>query len=67
MALKIFCDVCGNEPKDTTFVFEAEIMEVRDIYSVTETNLNPKKQMFKKQVQICKECYEKHIKPHLKI
>jgi hypothetical protein len=65
--IKYFCDVCGKEPKDTNFVFEATIAEMRDVYDVAGKNLNPRKQMNKQMIQICRECYEKNIKKLLKI
>lgn len=64
---KIFCDVCSKEVVDRDFVFEATIAEVITGYDVLAKNLNATKQMQKKTAQVCRECYEKNIKPLLNI
>lgn len=64
---KIICDICEKEVTDRDFVFEATIAEVINGYDVLSKNLNPTKQMQKKTTQVCRECYEKNIKPLLKI
>ena len=66
MAFRIFCDVCGEECLDKTFVFEATIMEMVGV-DIASKDFNPQARMQKKQVQVCKGCYEEHIKSHLKI
>jgi hypothetical protein len=67
MAFKVYCDICEKEVKDKDFVFEATIAEVINGFDVLSKNLNPTKQMQKKMAQACRECYEKDIKPLLKI
>jgi len=64
MAFKIFCDCCGEETKDLNFVFEATIMEMVGV-DIASKDFNPQAKMSKKQVQVCKSCYEKSIKPLL--
>ena len=64
---KIICDICEKEVTDKDFVFEATIAEMINGYDVLSKNLNQTKQMVKKTTQVCRACYEKNIKPHLKI
>ena len=59
--LKVFCDCCGQEPKGDDFVFEATLIEVKTGYDLTSQNLNAQKQRHQQLIQICKECYQKHI------
>jgi hypothetical protein len=63
--LKIICDVCSKEITDMEFMFEATIMEMRKSYTGME--MKEVQKMDKKQVQVCRECYEKNIKNLLKI
>ena len=67
MAFKIICDCCEKEVTDKDFVFEATIAEMVNGYDVLSKNLNPTKHMVKKTTQVCRDCYEEFIKPHLKI
>ena len=64
MAIKIICDICGKEPNDPDFCFEATIMEIRT--SLAGQALSPKKEIRKELIQICRECFEKHISKLLK-
>ena len=66
MAFRIFCDVCSEECKDNTFVFEATIMEMVGV-DIASKDFNPQARMQKKMAQVCKDCYEKSIKKLLKI
>ena len=61
MSFRIFCDICSEECKDNTFVFEATIMEMVGV-DIASKDFNPQARMNKKQIQVCKACYEKNIK-----
>lgn len=56
----IKCDLCGQEPKDLDFSFEANKQEI-----ITDLATGQKK-LDKKLIQICKACYDKHIAKLLK-
>lgn len=62
--LKIYCDVCKQEVLDTDFVFEAKSAEVKD--DLTGGSPVAQKQVEKKMIQICKECFDKHLRELLK-
>lgn len=66
--LRFFCDICHNECKDPEFIFDATIMETIDSYDLTSQKLNvqAQKKMEKRQIQICKTCYDKNIKTLIK-
>ena len=57
--IKIFCDICGKEPDDHDFAFEATITEI--VTSLAGTEMTPRREMRKKLVQICKGCFYTHI------
>lgn len=65
--MRFYCDVCEKELLDPEFVFDATIMENKEVFDIMDKTLTPRKQMSKKQIQLCKECYEKNIKGLLKI
>jgi len=57
--IKVYCDICSKEPKEKDkgkFVFEANVIEI-----ITNL-LNGQQEKDTKVIQICKQCYEKHIK-----
>ena len=68
MALKFFCDICEKECNDPEFVFDGTVMEIKEIFDLTQNKLNVpvQRKMEKKQIQICKGCYEKNLKSLLK-
>lgn len=64
--IKIFCDCCGQEPVNPDFVFEATIMEIGVTLNAKDITA-PSKQIYKRMIQICQECYKKNIEPILKV
>ena len=59
MAIHITCDICKKEPQDNDFAFEATKMEMKTFFE--GKSMNPNTKMKKDLIQICKECYYKHI------
>jgi hypothetical protein len=58
MAIKIFCDICGEEQDQYTFSCEMMVQEVVcDIQDLTPMN----KRLKKTQLQVCKKCYDANI------
>jgi len=57
--IHITCDICGKEPTDKDFVFEANWIEIRT--SLLGESLTPNRQKETKLIQICKGCFYKHI------
>lgn len=68
MALKIFCDSkdCDKELNDLDFVFEGTIMEMRDSFDLGNPNAGAKKQMMKRQIHFCRDCFKKHLMEEIK-
>ena len=67
MAIRYSCDICNVEMTDKTFACNMEVAEVKDVYDITSKNLNPRPQLMKQQIQICKTCYENNIVKLLKL
>jgi hypothetical protein len=57
--IKIYCDLCGEEQTKHDFTFEATKQEV-----ITDLQTGQKR-LDKTLIQICKDCYNKHIAKNL--
>ena len=64
--IKFFCDCCQKEINNPDFMFEATLMEIKTGYDLINPKLNPQKQMHKRLIQICKECFDKYFAKLLK-
>jgi len=66
--LKFYCDICQKECNDPDFIFDATIMENKEVFDLTNPKINgaSHKVPSKRQIQICRGCYEKNIKSLLK-
>ena len=62
--IKIYCDICGKEPEDKDFIFEATKAEMT--YSLIDKDIPMQKTLHKELIQICKGCYYVHISKLLK-
>lgn len=56
--IKAFCDSCEKEISDPEFYFEATVAEVKTGFDLTSPNLNAQKQMHKRSINVCRECYK---------
>jgi hypothetical protein len=67
--LRCFCDVCKKENTSLTFSFEATLMEVKEVFDLTQHNLNskPQRTMNKRLIHVCEDCYKKNFEELLKI
>lgn len=63
--LKIYCDVCGQEPNNQDFVFEAQIKEIVQAINMGSKDFNTRPQLKTSLLQICKKCYNDKIEPLL--
>lgn len=65
MSIKAFCDAidCGKEINNQNFYFDATVAEIKTGYDLASPNLNAQKQMQKRNIHICQECYnDKFVK-----
>ena len=69
MALRCFCDVCGKENTSLTFSFEATLMEVKEVFDLTQLGLNskPQRSVNKRLIHVCEDCYKDNFAELLKI
>ncbi len=62
--LKIFCDICGEQPKpDEHFACKMQVDEL--VTSLEGKAMIPVEQVKSDHIHICKPCYYKSIKPML--
>lgn len=62
--LKIYCDICGDEPKDPDFACGMSVRDVKigiDSRTLVESK---REEMF--QLHFCRECFVKQISPLIK-
>lgn len=59
--IKAFCDCCDKEIKDVGFMCEINILHT--VINLIDNTKQPQK----KNLQICKDCYDKHLKKTIKI
>ena len=60
--------MCTKECNDPNFIFDATIMENKEVYDLVKNGLNSKPQRVvnKRQIHICNKCFKKNIEKLLK-
>lgn len=60
--IKFDCDSCKKEIKERDFKFQAQMQEIKKIFSGGGTNPT----LIQRQIDLCKSCYSKHLESVLK-
>lgn len=60
--IKFLCDICRNEP-EPDFLFDGTIFESKLPFDVE--NMQVQKKLTKRQIHICKKCFDKFLAKHL--
>ena len=57
--IKIYCDICGEEPQEEDFTCELITQQIT--VDISNNLPSPKNKLNKLNYQICKTCFGKHI------
>jgi len=66
MAIKIYCDSCGEDAQDKEFMFDAESREALQVFDMNTQNLNPVPRVQNRKFQLCRKCYKDKFLKFLK-
>lgn len=60
--IKRFCDQCEKECKEQDFRFDGVVIEIKTVSSLISGNLQQQPKMEKKEIHLCRTCYDKKFK-----
>ena len=60
--IRRFCDNCQEECKEQDFRFDGMIVEIKTISSLVSGSLQQQPRMEKKEIHLCRKCYDKKFK-----